>query len=224
MRVLFVGNSYTLYGDVPAQVAALAAADESAPALRVDRVAEGGSTWKDHARSTGALDRIASGEFTDVALQDKSTQPLPDARDFFAYGAELARAATDAGAAVWLFSTWARRAGHAIYRWSWSGKGPAEMTRRVRDAYDRLARDVGGRVIPVGDVWERARLDHPALRLHDADDHHASPLGSHLTAVALYAWLTERDPTAVAYRPPDVPADAAATIRRVVADVAPFAR
>lgn len=218
MRVLFVGNSYTLYGDVAGQVAALAAEDADGPALSTERVAEGGATLALHARTTGAGARIAEGGFTHVVLQDKSTQPLHDADDFFEHGGALADGAKAAGAEVRLFATWARKEGHAIYRWGWSGRGPAEMTRRVRAAYDELARRTGASVVPVGDVWERARRSHPALRLHDADDHHASPLGSHLTALTLHAWLAEREPRPAGFRPPDVPEETSRTLRQIVAE------
>ncbi len=56
LRVLFAGNSYTYYNDMPAVVAELGAAT-GAP-IEVDAVTMGGATLRDHWMSTGARERV----------------------------------------------------------------------------------------------------------------------------------------------------------------------
>lgn len=220
LRVLFVGNSYTFYGDVPAQVARLSQADPGAPSIWVDRVVRGGATLEQHFESTGARGRIETGDFTHVVLQGKSTQPLHDEEGFHRYAARLGQRARARGMAVLLYQTWARGEGHAIYRWAWSGRRPEEMTRRLRAAYEAVARSFDAAVVPVGDAFERVRREHPALVLHDDDRHHPSPLGSHLAACVFFAWLTRRDPTPVAFFPAGVDRDPARALRAVAWDLA----
>lgn len=217
MNVLFIGNSYTLGNDVPGQVAALALADRGAPELRTQRVAEGGATLKLHAEETGARGVIASAEWTHVVLQEKSTGALHDREDYHRYVGELAAAA--GGARVLLYETWARKAGHEIYRWEWSGKSPERMLAKIRAELDDAARTLGAEVVPVGSAWARSLERHPQFVLHDSDDHHASPLGSHLAAAVFYAWLVGRDPTPVPCSTDGVQRDTALALRAVAWDV-----
>lgn len=220
MNVLFVGNSYTFYGDVPGQVAAFALADPGAPELRVAQVVRGGGTLKVHVRETGAKARIEEGGWTHVVLQEKSTGPLHDAADYHRYVARLGELARARGAKVLLYETWARKVGHAVYRWRWSGRDPRSMLRRVRAELEKASRALDAEVVPVGTAWEVSLERHLELVLHDMDDHHASALGSHLAASVFYAWLTGRDPTPVSYRAPGVDPDDALALRAVAWDVA----
>lgn len=218
MRVLFVGNSYTFYDDMPEQVAALAKSDPGAPELTTERVVEGGATLKLHWDETGARQRIEAGGYTDLVLQEKSTGPLHDAADYHAYVRRLAAPARARGARVHLYETWAREAQSDAYRARWSGGSPAEMLRRVRAELTRAAADLHARIVPVGSAWARALAREPAPVLHDEDLHHASPLGSHLAAAVFYAHLTGRDPTPCPYRAPGVPEDDALLLRSIAWD------
>ena len=98
MRVLFVGNSYTLYHDVPAQVAALVASlGGTRPTIEPHSVLQGGADWKLHRESLGTPARIAEG-FDAVVLQGKSTDPLLARFAFARHGAALACLARRHGA------------------------------------------------------------------------------------------------------------------------------
>lgn len=214
MKVLFIGNSYTLYNDIPGQVAALAAADGRP--IATDVVAQGGATLKLHATETGALERVAEAEWTHVVLQEMSTGTLHDAEDYHRYVRVLGERARGQ---VLLYETWARQSGHSAYRWGWSGRSPVVMRRHIRRELDRAATDLDAEVVPVGTAWERALERYPDLVLHDTDGHHASPAGSHLAACAFYAHLSRRDVTQVTWHPHDVPAELSARLKTVAAAV-----
>ena len=74
--VLFVGNSYTFYNDVPDQVAALAL--EAGRPITTETVAEGGAHFALHWDGTGARARIERGGIDVLVLQDQSGGPLHD--------------------------------------------------------------------------------------------------------------------------------------------------
>ena len=215
-RVLFVGNSYTFYGDMPSQVAALAA--EAGISLSVDAVVEGGASFREQCEELGALERIGRGVHTHVVLQDQSGGPLHDRERFETYGARLAEAVRASGAAIVWYQTWARAEGHDAYRSSWSGRSPDEMTDRVRAAYDAMRARFGGVIAPVGAAFERARRERLGLGLYDEDLHHASALGSHLAALVFFATLTGKHPTDARFLPDGVDEESAATLRRVADD------
>lgn len=210
-RALFIGNSYTFYNDVPAQVAALTR--EAGGDLVVETIAEGGAHLQLHWEETGARERIAAKGFDTLVLQDQSGGPLHDRRRFDKYAPLFAEAGRGAGARVVWYQTWARQAAHGAYRDSWSGGSPREMTRRVRDAYRAMADAVGGDVSPVGDAWQVALEDSPALVLHDEDLHHAGPAGSHLAALVLAATVAGVAPLGARYLPDGVDEDTGARLR-----------
>ncbi|MEZ4336697.1 MAG: hypothetical protein R3B82_08725 [Sandaracinaceae bacterium] len=217
MKVLFVGNSYTFYNDVPGQVAALAREDAGGPSIETSRVAQGGATLKLHATETGALERVAEPGWTHVVLQENSTGTLHSARE---YRRSVRRLAERATGRVLLYETWARKPGHEVYRSRWSGGRPSAMLRRVRAELERAANDLGAQIVPVGTAWERCLERYPHLELYDADGHHASPLGSHLAACVFYAHLTRRDPTQSVFHPSGVDADTERKLRAVARDIA----
>lgn len=212
MDALFLGNSYTFYNDVPGQVAAMA--QERGVELRPEAIVEGGADWSAHATRLGGLERIAAGPDV-VILQGRSTDPLLEPGRFERYGRLLGEAAIAAGARVVLFQTWAWAPDHDAYRRRWSGRSPEAWLAKVREAYDGLARDLGATVAPVGEAWARARREHPSLDLHDADRHHASPLGSHLAACVLLRTLTSIDPREVGARPPEVGEEESRTLKSI---------
>ncbi|MEM9073435.1 MAG: hypothetical protein AAGE52_33325 [Myxococcota bacterium] len=215
MRVLFLGNSYTFYNDVPGQVAAMA--HEGGVALAVEQVVEGGADWSLHAGRLGGLDAIAR-RFDTVVLQGRSTDPLLKARRFRKYGAILGKAALAARSRVVLYQTWAWAADNGAYKHGWSKRSPAAWLSVVRNAYIALGRTLSAEVAPVGDAWARA-ITTTDLDLYDSDRHHASPLGSHLAATVLLATLTDLDPRQIAWRPPDVSERASARLKGIGAVV-----
>jgi hypothetical protein len=213
---LFVGNSYTFYEDMPAQVAALAR--EAGRPVEVEVIAEGGASFREHVEALGALERIARSGLDHVVLQDQSGGPLHDRARFEAYGTRLADAVRGAGARLVWYQTWARAEGHDAYRAPWSGGSPSEMTRRVRAAYEGMRARFGGVIAPVGEAFERARRERAEVSLYDADLHHASAEGSHLAALVIFAVLTGESPRDATFRPKGVGEARAAVLRRIAAE------
>jgi hypothetical protein len=258
MRVLFVGNSYTLYHDVPAQVAAIAASLGRAsfegrrgqpptsvegrrgqpptsvedrrgqpltsvedrrgqpPTIEPHSVLQGGADWKLHRDALGTPARIAEG-FDAVVLQGKSTDPLLARFAFARHGAALACLARRHGARVIFEQTWAWAADHPSYRDRWTRGSPEAWAAHVRRAYARLALVTSAEIAPVGDAWLRALRQAPSLDLHDADRHHASPIGAHLAALVLVTTLARVDVRHATWRPSEVPEDVARTLRAIAA-------
>ncbi len=216
MRALFLGNSYTFYNDVPGQVHQLAA--ESGVNIEVDQVVEGGADWSLHAGRLGGLERIRSSQWDVVVLQGRSTDPLLKSRRFHKYGAILGKAAQDCGARVLLYQTWPWASDHPSYAHRWSKRSPQAWLDAVRSEYAKLARTLSVEVAPAGDAWSMAlnRLD---LELYDEDRHHASALGSHLSACVLVRTITRCDPRRLAWCPDDVDAGDSSKLKAIAAEV-----
>lgn len=205
--IFFVGNSFTFNGPVPALVRDLAIFAGHAPP-HVEYRALGGRALEYHRADDGpdgAPARVAEG-WDVVVLQELSTRPTDSIgpaeqfKDDATYFHDLARDAR-AGCRVVLYETWARRAGHSIYTFSFDD--PADMQAQLRFHYfDAAERHIPAAsialsgfdvaVAPVGDAWERQLAGGEPPILHAADDYHANEVGQYLNALVLYGTIYGR--------------------------------
>lgn len=192
LRVLFIGNSYTYYNDLPAMIAALGAPGSGTPTrphIEVESLTEGGATVQRHWEAM-RQDRVRMGPWSAVVLQGQSVEPIAAFTGFNTYVGRFAGVIAAADARAVLFATWARRAGDALYAESWSGGDFATMSARLDGAYRRSAMNHGAEVAPVGARWAEALGERPSLGLYDVDGSHPSLAGSYLAACVLYRTLT----------------------------------
>ncbi len=183
-RVLFVGNSYTYYNDLPMVVAAIGEA--SLTPLEVEAVTVGGATLYEHWTTTGARERIEMGGLDVVVLQGQSLEAGGESFD----GAAMlfADILTDVQT-VW-FATWARHESDPMFTGTYT---PADMTERIDRGYDIAASYGDGDIVArVGAAWEIARVEMPEVRLHEADGSHPRPEGSLLAACVIHQAITGR--------------------------------
>jgi hypothetical protein len=218
LRVLFIGNSYTRFNDLPRMVQDLSRSVDGGPVLRTSRETHGGFDLRRHWRRRRTRRRIATGGWDAVVLQDHSLQPIRHPDRMEEYARRFAEQASEAGARLVLFETWTRREGSRAYRRYELGD-PAQMAEDVDRVYDRLGRELHASVAPVGRAWERARDELPETVLHRRDGTHPMPAGTYLSACVLYRTLTGGDPRLATWRPRGLSASEAARIRALAAVV-----
>ena len=112
-RILFVGNSYTFYNELPSMVVALA--DSAGVGMSASLIAPGGAWLADHARSPEVAAAISDGDYDVVVLQEQSmvTADPEIAHDStYPAAAALAQMAAAAGAEVVFFQTWGHQSGN----------------------------------------------------------------------------------------------------------------
>ncbi|MFO0603607.1 MAG: SGNH/GDSL hydrolase family protein [Polyangiales bacterium] len=192
LRVLFVGNSYTYYNDLPMIVSRIGDAAARAgrgPSIESASVAVGGATIRNHWDTGDAPRRIMSESWDAVVLQGQSVEPALNFTEFRTYGVRFGMLANTYRARPVYYATWPRRAGDAVYMESWSGGTPEAFNGRLHTAYSQVAAQVMGAVAPVGNVWMAALAARPSVTLYDADGSHPSPSGSWLAACVLYRAL-----------------------------------
>ncbi len=192
-RVLFVGNSYTYYNDLPQLVRSLARA--AALPMDVDSVTQGGMSFVGHVNGGRTVERIRAGGWEAVVLQDQSLRPVRapvlTRQGALELGAEIARA----GARIIFYVTWARR-------------GQPQQQPQLDHTYYRLAQELGAEIAPVGPAWQRALRERANLALYVPDGSHPAPAGSYLAAAVLFATLTGRSPVGLEARTVQAGADA----------------
>ena len=87
LKVLFIGNSYTSFNDLPGLVAALA--DAGGQKIEVGRHTRGGCTFERHVMKEGALKKIAAEPWDVVVLQEQSMRPVADVKKMHQYARTL---------------------------------------------------------------------------------------------------------------------------------------
>jgi len=203
LRVLFIGNSLTYAGDLPALIQGLARA--AGVNLLYDQHTPGGARLLNHAADPEVRALLARGGWDAVVLQEQSEWPAFSDEQVRSgiepYATALATEARAASPSVrlLLYETPARRDGDpqnvsvspelATYE---------GMQLRIDRTYERLAALLRGTVVPVGVAWRLARHEHPEIDLY-ADAVHPGRVGAYLIACVFHATLLERSPVGSSY-------------------------
>ncbi len=159
LRVLFIGNSYTFFNNLPKQLESVAASQKEGPRFQTEVSLRGGMTLKWHWENKEAVEAIRKGGWDFVVLQEHSTlgklvaagtQPeINDPAQYLEYAEKFDAEIKKVGARTILYATWAR-------------EGYPEQQRRLDDAFTRAAQKLGASIVPTGLAWTVARLEQPA--------------------------------------------------------------
>lgn len=181
LRVLFVGNSYTYFNNLPQALSAMAASAQPPLTLETGQSAFARYTLEGHSQDDRTLKAIRTGGWDVVVLQEQSTRPVLDPAQMHAFARKLDTEIRQTGARTLFFMTWARR-------------DKPEMIEGLAQAYEAIGAELGAVVAPVGLAWHRSLQERPRLALHEPDQSHPLPHGTYLTACVLYATLTGQNP------------------------------
>jgi hypothetical protein len=222
-HVLFVGNSYTYYNNMPQIVAniALSLGDE----LIYDSSTPGGHTFQQHTNNTTTLNKIGQGGWDYVVLQEQSQLPsFPIAQveaQMLPFATQLNNLILQSNpcAETLFYMTWGRKNGDAGNCPNWPPVCTyVGMDDLLYERYMLMADLNDGIVSPVGALWRYIRDNHPGIDLYDADESHPSASGSFAAACAFYAVIYRKNPALSGYNF-NLPADMAATIRNAAETV-----
>jgi uncharacterized protein DUF4886 len=191
LRILFVGNSYTYYNNLPRLIAGLAESADESWLLETDMIAEGGATLQKHWEDGKALDMLKRGHWDYVVLQEQSNLgPGPivdgviqinDPATFYRYARLFDAEIKKAGAKTIFYMTWARQ------------DAPQNQA-KLSSAYLAIAKELGAEVAPVGMAWQAALSQNPNLALYQQDGSHPTSTGSYLAACVFYATIYGKSP------------------------------
>jgi hypothetical protein len=190
-RVLFIGNSYTYFNDLPEIFTKLADAGHHSD-IETSMAAPGGWRLKDHWEKGSARQLLDTEKWNFVVLQDQSTLGMDywvDGKDhvnsdalFRPYAEKWAEEAHTQGAMPVFFLTWA-------------GKSAPEDQRALNYAYVRAAKETKSLLAPVGMAWAAVRREKADIGLfYEGHGSHPSPAGSYLAACVLYATIFRQNP------------------------------
>ncbi len=193
LRVLFIGNSYTAYNDVPGEFAALMQA--GGHPVEVRESVNGGWSLSMHLMHDETLDRIAEGGWDYVVLQEQSAVTNPEVVMYPAVR-QLDQKIRGVGSETVLFMTWGRRDGLAAAGYP----DYASLQTRITANYLAIAEELDLIVAPVGIAWRSALAADPDLDLWAGDGSHPSRQGAYLAACVFYAVMSGQSPEGLEYK------------------------
>lgn len=187
-KVLFIGNSYTYFWNLPKLVELMA--KERNIELTTRQSTSGGVSLGTHWRGERKLksrERITSGDFDAIVLQDHSLRAIDHPDSLLIFGKKFIDLAKANNVKPYIYMTWAR-------------EGNPSMLTAISNKYQELADKNQAHLVPVGKAWEYARQLRPDIQLHDPDTSHPSLLGTYLTACVFFAVLTGENPEGLPQR------------------------
>lgn len=187
-KVLFIGNSYTYFWNLPQSVAVMA--DDRGLEMVTRQSTAGGSNLGQHWRSEKELestDLIEQGGFDAVVIQDHSLRAIEHPDSLVYFGRLMGELIRKNGARPYVYVTWARE------------KDPAKQS-EITSRYTELAGLINAEIVPAGPAWELAKKEDPGISLYDEDGSHPNTLGTYLTACVFFGVLTKQSPVGLPKR------------------------
>ena len=185
MKILFIGNSYTYFNDMPTLFSRLCGCNGKQ--AQVFSVTKGGRKLHENLDSadqtTRELEAVVQQNPMDVViLQEHSVLPITD---FDRFSANIKSLMEKIGPARYvLYQTWARKAGAEFLQEH--KLTPRTMAVKLQEAYAKVADTVGADRAPVGQCFLEISESHPEIDLYDPDLTHPSYAGSCLSAMTHY--------------------------------------
>lgn len=203
-KVLFIGNSYTAYNNLPQLTANVALS--TGDTLIFDSNTPGGQTFQGHFTNSQTTSKIQAGGWDFVVLQEQSQLPAFPIQQVqnqvFPFAQKLdsmIHAATPCAQTLF-YMTWGRKNGDANNCQFLPDLCTYEgMDNLLRERYMIMANDNNALVSPVGAVWRYLRANHPGIELYQSDESHPTLEGSYVAACAFYTAIFRKNPELITF-------------------------
>ena len=187
--ILFIGNSYTYYNDMPTAIFKEFAV-AAGRAVTVKAITKGAWTLEKFADPTDEYGKkveaaLTGGEKYDyVILQEQSLRPAADPERFFSAVENLAARIRKTGAKPLLYATWGRHSGSAdLEKMGWTNE---TMTYKLAASYAAIGEKLDIPVMHVGLAFREIYTAERDIDLYNPDLSHPSYAGSYLAAATIY--------------------------------------
>ncbi|MBP5208528.1 MAG: hypothetical protein J6330_08760 [Clostridia bacterium] len=181
MKVLFIGNSYTYFYDMPKLFEAVCRARGAE--CEVDSVTAGGYTLEqfvsdDNEFGRRAKELLREKHYDYVVMQEQSVRPASDPELFLGSLRQLMVFVRENGAKPVLYETWGRADfSDELTELGWDHD---LMQKKLRESYEKGAAEHNAIFVPAGERFHEAyRRGEPVF---DPDGSHPSEYGSRLIA------------------------------------------
>lgn len=186
-RVLFVGNSFIYFYNLPQVVSAMAR--ESGSSLITRQSTVGGSSLEDHwnnLKGTRTMDLLKSEKWDYVVFNNHSLSAIESPENFLEYGKEFAQLVKDLGA-------------RPVFMVTWGYRSNPLMQKAITEGYEKLAEESEADLVYAGPLLAQARRWRPDLVLFH-DDKHLNENGTYLIALAFHQFFTGEEVEGLPHR------------------------
>ncbi len=224
LNILFIGNSYTFFNDMPGMILEIAKNDQQNPYnISVQSITFGGARLQDHWNDKNTHKIIENHPWDIIVLQEQSQWALfsNTIKSTAAHVAHFAKKAKTQKSYVMLYQTWPRQPGSYWYtspQHKDSTKNPEHMFKAIKNYTTKIAYTNNITTAPVGEYWYKTIYSTPEISLYFNDGTHPSITGSYLTALVFYKYLTGNSPRNTSYIPKGIPKNQGETLKRITSE------
>ncbi|QSE98759.1 DUF4886 domain-containing protein [Fulvivirga lutea] len=177
IRVLFVGNSFMFFNNLPQVVNAMAESQGVTIETRHSTVS--GSNleqhWKEE-KGTETRKLLNDQKWDYVVFNNHSLSAIETPESFETYGKKFAELVKEKGA-------------KPVFMITWGYKSNPRLFKPINEAYIKLAEETDSQIVPAGSLMAQAREWRPNLDLY-FDDKHPTSIGTYMIGLAFYKFFT----------------------------------
>ena len=191
-NILFIGNSFTFYWNLPLVVEAMA--NERNYNFDITQSTASGSSLKDHWFENDELKSktlIATGRYDRVVLQDYSLNPLQNLVESQMYFTDFIEWVKANNGAPYIYATWMYK---GISNNNYNVVDP------IQDALQPVADKTGAVMVPIDQAFRTLQKKHPNIPIFMSDNKHPSPVGTYLAACVYFRIFTGESPLGLSRR------------------------
>ena len=191
-NILFIGNSFTFYWNLPLVVEAMA--NERNYNYDITQSTASGSSLKDHWFENDELKSktlIATGRYDRVVLQDYSLNPLQNLVESQMYFTDFIEWVKANNGTPYIYATW-------MYKGI--SNNNYDVVDPIQDALQPIADKTGAVMVPIDQAFRTIQKRHPNIPIFMSDNKHPSPVGTYLAACFYFRIFTGESPLGLARR------------------------
>lgn len=206
LSVLFLGNSYTSYNNLPQLVQSLSSSIGNT--LIIDSNVPGGMTVSGHVNDATTIAKISQGNWDYVVIQEQSQIP---SIDYYRYN-DMYPAMTSLKllieqynpcAKIITYMTWGRRFGGQQCDPTNTYCSPVfldfnHMQDSLTSAYTEISNLLNMQCAPVGVTWQNI-LNDTTLVLHSSDNSHPNLDGSYVAALTIFSAIWKQSSSGITF-------------------------
>jgi hypothetical protein len=187
IRVLFVGNSFTYFFNLPQVVSSMAQSQGVEIITRQSTV--GGSTLEEHwkeLKGTKTRKLLDSLKWDYVVINNHSLITVDAPNEFVEYSTKFIELIRAKGAKPVIMQTWGYKSNPLLIR-------------PITKEYGKLSLATKTDMVPAGELFMEARKWRPDLELFQ-DDKHPSSNGTYLLGLAFFKYFTGKTTSEIPFR------------------------
>ena len=181
LSVLFIGNSYTSYNNLPQLVQSLSTS--AGKTLIIDSSTPGGYPMSSHLNDATTFSKISQGNWDYVILQEQSQIPTIE----FYRDNEMYPAMTDLKALIEQYN----HCSPVFTNFN-------QMQDSLTSAYLEISEQLNVQCAPVGVVWQNI-LNNSTHVLHSGDNSHPNMDGSYVAACTIFSSIWKQGASGLSY-------------------------